>query len=137
MDDGRLDAIEEPLIAAWNDQDVERLVACYTDDVSYVDPNTRGAVEGADALRRYLTKLFSRWEMHWTVKERHPFGDLDGAAGLWRASFRVAGGEQTVEVDGMDLILFEGDLVKRNEVYFDRAALAPLAAELPADATAG
>jgi hypothetical protein len=29
----------------------------------------------------------------------------------------------------MDLVLIEGDLVKRNEVYFDRAALAPLLGE--------
>jgi hypothetical protein len=26
----------------------------------------------------------------------------------------------------MDLVLLEGDRVKRNEVYFDRAVLAPL-----------
>ena len=31
-----------------------------------------------------------------------------------------------VEADGMDLVLMEGDLIKRNEVYFDRAALASL-----------
>jgi hypothetical protein len=31
-----------------------------------------------------------------------------------------------VEADGMDLVLMDGELVKRNEVYFDRAVLAPL-----------
>src|SRR5262249_40579281 len=91
-----------------------------------VDPNTRGAVEGADAFGRYLTKLFSRWEMHWEVKETRPLADADGAAGLWRATFRVAGGSESVEIDGMDLVVIEDDRVKRNEVYFDRAALAPL-----------
>jgi hypothetical protein len=29
----------------------------------------------------------------------------------------------------MDLVLIEGDRLKRNEVYFDRAVLAPLLAE--------
>jgi ketosteroid isomerase-like protein len=129
MDVDELHAISKPLIEAWNDQDVERVVACYTDDLIYVDPNTRGAVEGPDAFSHYLTKLFSRWQMHWSVKETFPLADTDGAAGLWRASFRVPGGKENVEVDGMDLVLIEGGQLKRNEVYFDRAALAPLMAD--------
>ena len=35
-------------------------------------------------------------------------------------------GDRAVEVDGMDLVVMEGDLVKRNEVYFDRAVIASL-----------
>ena len=129
MDIDELHAISKPLIEAWNDQDVERVVACYTDDLIYVDPNIRGAVEGPDAFSRYLTKLFSRWQMHWSVKETFPLADADGAAGLWRASFRIPGEKESVEVDGMDLVLIEGGRLKRNEVYFDRAALAPLMAD--------
>lgn len=124
-----LSAISEPLIAAWNDQDPEKVVRCYTDDLVYVDPNTRGAVRGADPFRRYLTKLFGAWHMHWEVKETFPLRDVDGAAGLWKATFRRAGGDAEVQVDGMDLVLIEGDRLKRNEVYFDRAVLAPLLAE--------
>ena len=45
---------------------------------------------------------------------------------MWHASLGPADGEQSVELDGMDLVLMEGDLVKRNEVYFDRAAIASL-----------
>lgn len=129
MDIDELHAISTPLIEAWNDQDVERVVACYTHDLIYVDPNTRGAVEGADAFSRYLTKLFSRWQMHWSVKETFPLAGADGAAGLWRASFRVPGGQESVQVDGMDLVLIENGRLRRNEVYFDRAVLAPLMAD--------
>ena len=127
-----LRAISEPLIAAWNEQDPDAVVARYTEDLVYLDPNTRGAVEGPEAFRRYLTKLFERWEMHWEVKETFPLKDTDGAAGLWRASFRLPDGELEVTVDGMDIVLIEGDRVKRNEVYFDRAALVPLMADQPA-----
>lgn len=129
MDVNELKTISEPLITAWNEQDPEKVVRCYTDDLVYVDPNTRGAVEGADAFRRYLTKLFGAWRMHWEVKETFPLKDADGAAGLWRATFRRAAGGPEVKVDGMDLVLIEGDRLKRNEVYFDRAVLAPLLAE--------
>src|SRR6185369_11126445 len=41
------------VLSAWNSHDVNRVVACYTEDVVYRDPNTRGAVEGKGALSRY------------------------------------------------------------------------------------
>ncbi len=121
--------LSEDFLSAWNSQDVERVVACYTDDVVYWDPNTRGVVKGADAMRRYLRKLFAAWEMHWTFREAYPFADKDGAAVLWHASFRKPGKEKTVEADGMDLVLLQRGLIQRNEVYFDRLALAPLMQE--------
>jgi SnoaL-like protein len=132
MNTSPLDNLKQRLIEAWNAQDVEAVVTCYTEDLVYRDPNTRGPVEGAEAMSHYLTKLFSRWQMKWTVKETFPLEGINGVAGLWRASFRVAGGDETVEVDGMDLVLIEGDRVKRNEVYFDRAVLAGLLTATPA-----
>ena len=116
----------ERAIAAWNTQDPEKVVAVYTEDVVYRDPNTRGQVTGRENFRRYLTKLFSRWEMEWSIKESFLFEDGEGCSALWRVRFRLPGGEETVEAHGMDLIVMEGDRIKRNEVYFDRAVLAPL-----------
>lgn len=114
------------IMDAWSSQDVERVVACYTEGLRYRDPNTRGEVRGADAMRRYLRKLFAGWQMHWSVREAFPIET--GAAVLWRASFRRPGSETVVEADGMDLVVLEGDRIARNEVYFDRAVLAPLLA---------
>ena len=74
-------------------------------------------------MRRYLTKLFDRWQMHWTIKQVFPLADLDGSSALWRASLTARATGKTVEVDGMDLVLIEGGRVKRNEVYYDRARL--------------
>jgi ketosteroid isomerase-like protein len=117
------------ILAAWNGQDPDQVVAMYTEDVTYRDPNTRGAVEGADALRRYLSKLFSRWEMHWELREDPlPHASGEGVTALWRASFRLPGGERTAEAEGMDLVVLDGDRIRHNEVWFDRAALAPLLA---------
>lgn len=127
MSQTELVAFAEHFLAAWNSQDVSRVVACYTEDVAYRDPNTRGEVRGADALRRYLTKLFAGWTMHWTLRSGFPLKDREGAAVLWHATFRkVGGGERMVEADGMDLVLLAGNRIERNEVYFDRAILAPL-----------
>jgi hypothetical protein len=63
--------------------------------------------------------------MTWHERELHPLGGADGVAFLWRATFRRPGGALVVEADGMDLALLRGDRLARNEVYFDRAVLAP------------
>ena len=126
MNDAQVITHAEGFLAAWNTQDVEAVVACYVPDVLYRDPNTRGEVRGADGLRRYLRKLFAAWTMHWSLREGFALKTPDGAAVLWRASFRRAGGTQTVEADGMDLVVLRGPLIERNEVYFDRAVLAGL-----------
>ena len=117
------------MLEAWNSHDPDAVLARYTADVVYVDPNTRGAIEGSDGFRRYLTKLFDRWQMNWQLREAFLFGDEDGGAMLWRATLRPRDGEREVTVEGMDLILMDGELVRRNEVYIDRAALAALAAD--------
>ena len=135
MDQARAVELAERMLEAWNTQDVDRVLDCYTADVRYRDPNTRGFVEGADSLRRYLSKLFGRWEMNWSLREAYPLGDTEGAAVLWRASLRLPGSETSAVVEGMDLALIEGDRMHRNDVYFDRAALAPLLTEQPATAS--
>jgi ketosteroid isomerase-like protein len=126
MDHAQAVDLAERFLAAWNSQDVDRLLGCYTPDVRYRDPNTRGFVEGHEALGDYLGKLFEQWEMHWSLREAYPLRDVEGAGALWRASLRPAGTEASIEVEGMDLALVEGDRLSRNDVYFDRAALAPL-----------
>ena len=126
MNHDRAIELGERLLKSWNTQEVERVVDCYTADVRYRDPNTRGFVEGSDALRRYLTKLFDQWDMHWALREAFPLREAEGAAVLWHATLATKHGGAQVEIDGMDLALAEGDRLCRNEVYFDRAALAPL-----------
>jgi len=117
---------EDRRIAAWNSQDVEAVLDSYTEGLVYRDPNTRGEVKGRENMRRYLRKLFASWNMHWSLREVFRLVYVEGSAALWHASFRRGPGDETVEVNGMDLVLLEGERISRNEVYFDRALLAPL-----------
>lgn len=126
MTQEQLDRLTVRFLDAWTSQDVSRVLDCYTDDVRYRDPNTRGAVEGREALGRYLTKLFASWQMTWARREVFPLAGEEGVAFLWRATFRRPGGELIVTADGMDLALVRGEQLARNDVYFDRAVLAPL-----------
>jgi ketosteroid isomerase-like protein len=128
MDRQQMFTIAEELLGAWNSQDVERVVSCYTPDLDYRDPNTRGSVRGADAMRRYLTKLFARWQMHWSLREAHLFADGRGCVVLWHAALRTPGSDTGIAIDGIDFVEVEGDRIARNEVCFDRALLAPLMA---------
>ena len=111
------------VLSAWNNHDVDRVVACYTEDCIYRDPNTRGAVEGHAALRRYLNRLFRDWRMHWSLREFFPFADGSGGAFLWDAQLTPVTGDKTIDISGMDLVLLRGEGLARNEVYFDRMAL--------------
>lgn len=126
MDRQDLEQVIARFLDAWNSQDVERVAACYTEDVRYRDPNTRGHVEGRDAMKRYLRKLFAEWQMTWARREVFELAGEEGVALLWHATFRRPGGAEVVEADGMDLAVLRGGLLVRNEVYFDRAVLAPL-----------
>ncbi|RJP32109.1 MAG: nuclear transport factor 2 family protein [Actinobacteria bacterium] len=126
MDERSMYRLAEVFLEAWNTQDVDRTAACYTEDAIYVDPNTRGAVKGSEAFRRYLAKLFAAWQMHWSLREAFLFAGGNGCGVLWHASIRRTGDGREVEFDGMDLVMVRDDLIERNEVYFDRAALLPL-----------
>lgn len=126
MDESRMYQLAERFLSEWNTQDVDRVVAVYTDDVSYVDPNTRGAVKGSDSLRRYLRKLFAHWKMHWSLREAYLFDDRNGCAVLWHATFQKPERGDVVEADGMDFVRVRDDRIERNEVHFDRTVLAPL-----------
>ncbi len=120
--------LSDHVLSSWNSQDVERVLACYTDDLAYLDPNTQGPVIGREAMRAYLTKLFGRWTMTWKGGELFPLEGTDGVAIRWSGTLAPAGESRSVEISGLDLVILDGDLVTRNEVYFDRSPLASLLA---------
>lgn len=115
--------LADRFLSAWNSQNVETVLSCYTEDCVYRDPNTKGPVSGHEALRKYLTRLFQHWKMHWSLREFVLFADENGGAFLWHAKLTPASGGKTTELDGMDLVIVRGDRLSRNEVYFDRTAV--------------
>ncbi len=115
--------LADKFLSAWNSQDIEQVLNCYTEDCIYLDPNTQGPVKGHDSLRKYLTNLLAHWKMHWSLREYFLFDNENGGAFLWHAKLTPSTGGKTSEIDGMDLIIVRGDIICRNEVYFDRAAI--------------
>jgi ketosteroid isomerase-like protein len=126
MDRNQFQKIIEQFLTAWNSQDVERLIACFTDDFVYCDPNTRGEISNKDALRRFFKKLFGNWQMEWSLRDVYLFSDKEGGVLFWHAKFRKKDQERTVEANGVDLVLVRNNLIERSETYFDRSVLTPL-----------
>ena len=120
MDRKKTMELAKNVLDAWNRHDVEGVLSCYTEDCVYLDPNTDGPVNGHKAFRKYLTRLFEQWQMHWTLREFYLFSEEEGGGFLWHAELTPVKGGSTVEINGMDLVMVEGDRLSRNEVYFDR-----------------
>ena len=107
-------------IAEWNSQNPDRIVACYAEDCLYQDPDTRGPIQGRDGLRRYLGRVFSGFNLSWTLRESHPLTGTDGFALLWKVQIVPKAGGETKTLEAMELVVLRNGLVARNEVFYGR-----------------
>jgi len=110
----------ERWLPAWTGNDPERLVAFYTDDVFYSDPAIPLGIRGRARLLDYFRKLLAR-NPNWIWKHRGSIPLADGFLNEWHAS--IPDGNRVVEADGVCTVQLRGDLIYRNQVYFDRSAL--------------
>jgi ketosteroid isomerase-like protein len=123
LDQERATALARVILDAWTRQDVASVIEHYTEDLAYADPNTPEPIRGRAAFSRYLERLFSEWTLSWSLREAYPFADGAGAQILWTGTFRHRAGGATTSIDGMDLVLLDGDRIRRNDVVFDRSKL--------------
>ena len=101
-------------LSAWTAKDVPRLVAFYTEDCIYKDPQIAAGLTGHAALRQYLTGLFAATPpMTYTPEEIWP--THDGFCGRWYCAIgdNGAGGR----LRGFDLVVLKADKIALNEVY--------------------
>jgi steroid delta-isomerase-like uncharacterized protein len=114
--------------AAWNDHDLDTIMSMHAPDMVFANHTAGESAVGA-AVREHIGAIFKTWPdiefstrrlyvreglvvQEWTAVATH--------SKVMRRGERVA--EPTarrVEWDGMDVIPFEGGLVKRKDVYSD------------------
>lgn len=102
-------------LKAWSDKDVDGLVAFYTEDVVYKDPQVPQGVNGHEQLRAYLTGLFNATPaMRYDPEEIWP--TEAGFCGRW---YCVIGDDPKAApaMRGFDLCVLRGDKIALNEVY--------------------
>jgi SnoaL-like domain len=120
----RLRRLMDAQFDAWNRGDLDAAIATCADNVEYSDPNID--LVGADALREHLGAVFSRYRLNLVADDMFALDAADGTDGLmvcWTGTFAPLADGPTAEIRGIDLILFEGDLMVRNDVRFDRLPL--------------
>jgi hypothetical protein len=114
-------AFAERWLPAWTGNDPERLASFYSEDALYLDPGIPQGVQGKPALLAYFRKLLAvNPDWVWTQIEGIPMEG--GFLNKWLA--RIPVGAETIDCVGVCFVQLDGrGLIRRNEVYFDRAPL--------------
>jgi predicted ester cyclase len=127
----------------WNSHDPERLLGLATDDVTWVDPVIPGGVaEGKAAVSDWLTSAWTAFPDLMFEIVGEPFVSLDGTrvAAAWRGTATFTGPHRAgleptgarVEMTGIDVYEFAGDLVRRVVTETDTMPLLVQIGALPA-----
>jgi quercetin dioxygenase-like cupin family protein len=112
-------AVLDRFMSAWNQRDVDALMACMAENCAFnssAGPDAEGRRHtGREAVRASYTALFEAFPQATWTNDRHT---VMGETGL--SSWRFVGTNtsgQTVEVDGCDIFSFDGALISLKDSY--------------------
>jgi steroid delta-isomerase-like uncharacterized protein len=104
---------------AWNDHDVEAILAMHTEDSVFENHTSGGKAVGNEAIRGILEGVFATFpDIRFDARRTYV---RDGVVTQeWTASgtLAVPTGKR-ITWNGVDVIPFEGSLVARKDVYVD------------------
>jgi steroid delta-isomerase-like uncharacterized protein len=133
MDDhARLEETIQRYNEAWNEHDLEAIVAMHAPDMVF-DNHTAGERADGRHVREHIARIFEAWPdiafttrrlyvrenlvvQEWTASATH-------STELRRGSITAPPSGKRVEWEGLDAIPFEHGLVKRKDVYSDSVAI--------------
>lgn len=118
LDSARLATLSR-FMNAWNARDIDALMNCMTNDCAFHasgGPEAEGRrYQGASAVRAAYQALFEAYpEAAWTQARHLVVGDR--GLSEWRFVGRDRKGT-SVEVDGCDLLEFDGELIRLKDSY--------------------
>ena len=102
--------------AGWNAQDLDAIIATYTDDVVFQNHTAgEGPVVGVEAVRAHLAGIFERWpDMRFTSRRLYVSDEFCTSEWTARATGRDG---QRIEWDGVDVFPLRDGLIARKDVY--------------------
>jgi steroid delta-isomerase-like uncharacterized protein len=118
--------------AAWNDHDLDAIVSMHAADMVFAN-HTAGESAQGDDVRAHIGSIFETWPdiefstrrlyvrdglvvQEWTAQATH-------SKVMRRGDLVAEPTGRRIEWDGMDVIPFEGGLVKRKDVYSDSVSI--------------
>ena len=117
---------------AWNAHDLEAIIAMHAADMVFANHTAGESAEGP-AVREHIETIFDSWPdiafvtrrlyvreglvvQEWTATATH-------SQTMRRGEIVAEPSGRQVEWDGLDVIPFEGGLVKRKDVYSDSVSI--------------
>ena len=118
--------------AAWNAHDVDAIVAMHAPEMVFHN-HTAGESAQGEEVRDHIAKIFDAWPdmkfetrrlyvrdgvvtQEWTATATH-------SNTLRRGDLEAPPSGRTISWDGVDVIPFEGGLIKRKDVYSDSVSI--------------
>jgi ketosteroid isomerase-like protein len=115
------------LFAAWSSGEPDRLQPFFHPDATFFD-SVNGTFRGWPAIRDFYANSLHVWR-RLDCRATRVWVDGDTAALTWTMSGEIADDRfgpdtagATCQIDGMAWVVFDGDLIVRDEEYFDREA---------------
>jgi steroid delta-isomerase-like uncharacterized protein len=99
---------------AWNRQDLDAIHSMHADDIVFQNWTAGDRVEGADAVRAHIGRIFEQYPTLRFTGRSMRVGD-DFVVSEWTA--RTTGDGQTREWDGIDVFPIVDGKIARKDVY--------------------
>jgi len=100
---------------AWNRQDLDAIMACYTPDIVFTNYNAGESASGAAAVREHLAGIFAGWpDLRFRCRRLNVAEDF--AVSEWTATATHRDGRR-LEWDGVDVFPLADGLIARKDVY--------------------
>jgi steroid delta-isomerase-like uncharacterized protein len=114
-DAATLERLIERYNRAWNEQDLDAIVAMHAPDVVF-ENHTAGERAEGDAVRGHIETIFRNWpDMRFSSRRLYARDGL--VVSEWTAEATHQASGKRVRWDGIDVFPFEDGLIKRKDVY--------------------
>jgi ketosteroid isomerase-like protein len=115
VDAATVERLIERYNAAWNSQDLDEIASMHSPAIVFHNHTAGEAVEGEEAVREHIARIFSRWP-DMAFRARRMYVREDFAACEWTASATASDG-RSLEWDGVDLFPIADGLISRKDIY--------------------
>lgn len=109
----------DELVDAWNRQDIPAILACFTDEMEYVD-NAVGVELDRTGAAAFLTNFIGSYPIGFKVTPTYLLEGSDGSN--WSYEWDVEGTSDegvSMKIHGISMIEMEGELIRRNVDYWN------------------